>query len=413
MKVLIVHPGTQHSTKLAAAIKESGHEVCLMTTVYKKTRSITNFLFPIFPAGEKKRIQSRVNHALNDEDIRLSHEIGGLLLLVVARIDKKKRIYTRLKRCIAKAVGKHAANVAQRENYDIVISFDSYSQYVFKKLEEQNFKGIKVTDYSAAFAPYVKRTYLSVIKQYPELKASLEAERPVLWNEKYYRDLCEEPKWCDYILCASNYTKRTLVSFGVNPDMIKIIPYGYNPQTDNDVIHQNDETFNILFVGNVSLMKGIPFLIQAVKNISNRNIRLTLVGGIHDTIRKMAEQDERIIVKGHVPHSMIAQEYCQANLFVFPSLSDGFGFAPLEAMSYGVPCAITTSSGIADIVENEYDGFVISEESADSIEKVINFCIDNKEACKMMGMRANEKASQYTIERYHKSIQEYVDSLKK
>lgn len=119
-------------------------------------------------------------------------------------------------------------------------------------------------------------------------------------------------------------------------------------QYANLKIRERGSTFFML--GGVNIMKGMPYLIEAFKSIKNDTIKLTLVGNVQSVIRDMCKDDSRISLKGYIPHKMIHQEYAKADLFVFPSLSDGFGFAPLEAMSYGVVCAVSDASGICDVI---------------------------------------------------------------
>ena len=411
MKILIVHPGTQHSAKLAAALKSGNNEVLLITTVYKKKGSITGFLASFLPQSEKKRLESRVNASLIDSDIMPMCELRGLLLLAIARIDKKKKFYTVYKRVVAKAVGKKAARFACAHDYDAVISFDSYSMYLFEELGKHHYKGITITDYSAAYAPYAKNVYLKQIESHPQLSETLMAERPVLWNNKYFEDMQKEPSFPQYIICASSYTKKTLTTYGICGEKISIIPYGYNPALPPIEKKQNSSIFNFLFVGNVSVMKGIHLLIYAFREINDSTIRLTLVGNPQKTIQEMSINDKNITLKGYVPHNELYKEYLDANVFVFPSLSDGFGFAPLEAMCYGVPCIVSKSSGIADIISDGIDGIIIEDNSVEAIRRAMVMCMNDKEKILTMGCRAKEKALKHTLENYIAELNTYIDGL--
>lgn len=413
MNIMIIHPGTQHSTKLAVALKSHGHEVKLVTTVYNKEGSLINRIFGILPKGEQQRLNARKNKGLAEEDIVLLNEIGGLLLLLLSRIDKKKKIYVCYKRLIAKRVGIKAAKKAVKENYDIVISFDSYSEYPFSYLQNKNTNITCVMDCSAAYAECAKNTYLRQIELYPQLKDTLMADRCVLWNKDYYNDMLHEAKIANFIMCASNYTKKTLTQYGIDENRIVIIPYGYNPVITEIPKDMSEKCFNILYVGGINVMKGIPYLIKAFRSIDNPDIRLTLVGNTQRVIADMCKDDNRIILKGFVPHDKIHLEYKSANLFVFPSLSDGFGFAPLEAMSYGVACAISESCGICDVITDNEDGFIFRTESEDEIKRIINFGIQNTEVIKCMGEKAREKARFFNENSYCNRVADFIERIAK
>lgn len=410
MKIMVIHPGTQHSTKLVAAIKSHGHEVKLVTTVYNKKGSLINKLFKILPNAERQRINSRKHSDLTEEDIILFNELKGLILLVIGRLDKKKILYTWYKRIVAKKVGIRAAKMAVKENYDLVFSFDSYAEYPFSYLKNKNSKILCIMDCSAAYAEAAKITYSKQIELYPQLKEALMEERCVLWNKKYYSDMLHEAKISDYIICASSYTKRTLTEYGIKNDVITVIPYGYNPAS---VCKSEDkrEGFNILYVGGVNIMKGMPYLIEAFKSIKNDTIKLTLVGNVQSVIRDMCKDDSRISLKGYIPHKMIHQEYAKADLFVFPSLSDGFGFAPLEAMSYGVVCAVSDASGICDVILDGENGFIFKAESSIEIKRIIEKCIDDKHMLNVMSKKARIKALEFSEKSYADKIESFLEKI--
>lgn len=413
MKVMVVHPGTQHSTQLAAAIKKSGNEVKLVTTVYNKKKSIVNIFSKLLSSKEKQRLNSRKNLYLNDEDVELIGELMGLILLFIGRIDKKKKVYVFFKRIIAKYVGIKAAQKAIKERYDIIITFDSYAKYPFEKLVKEHYKIIKIIDYSAAYAPAAKNVYKKIINQYPNLESTLKADRCVLWDKSYYKDMVEEANLTDLIICASTYTKQTLISNKIDNKKIYVIPYGYDSKNDiGDVEKKENEIFNILFVGGVNVMKGIPYVIQALKKIKNNKIRLTLVGNVQDIIRNMVKNDNRIILKGYVPHENIYLEYQKADLFIFPSLSDGFGFAPLEAMSYGIPCIVTNTSGISDIIDNGKNGFIIKSNSSEEIREKIEWCYKERGKLKKIGQFAKLKALNFSRRQYDEEIEKFLYKLK-
>lgn len=410
MKILVVHPGTQHSTKLTAAIKNAGHTVKLVTTVYYKKHTWLYLFMSLLPDSEKKRIKARQNKDLNEHNILVFSEILGLLLLVLARFDKSKKYYVRLKRIVASHVGRKAAKYAIKHKYDVVISFDSYALYPFSLLNNEKSGIIKVLDCSAAYAPYARSVYKNVIKKYTDQRNTLMSERCVIWNEKYYKDMINEAHIADKIICASNYTKNTLLKYGVEPKNVFVIPYGYDCPKSIETNKSKNEVFSILYVGNVSVMKGIPNLINAFKQIANKNVELILVGNISQYIYELTKDDHRIKTMGFVPHNELGTIYSKADLFVFPSYSDGFGFAPLEAMSYSVPCIVSKDSGISDVIVTGKNGFVIKSNSDAEIKKSIEWCISNKAELSKIGLEARNTALSYSNERYVESLRSFINT---
>ena len=104
-------------------------------------------------------------------------------------------------------------------------------------------------------------------------------------------------------------------------------------------------------------------------------------------------------------------EYQKADVFIFPSLSDGFGYAPLEAMNYGVPCIVTETSGISDILCDKDEGFIIRAESSDDIKQKIEWCCNNRDKLLLMGKKAKEKAGQYSEKEYEENIRSFLTRI--
>jgi glycosyltransferase involved in cell wall biosynthesis len=102
----------------------------------------------------------------------------------------------------------------------------------------------------------------------------------------------------------------------------------------NNRSRRNTDKFIILYVGVVSIRKGVHHLIDAFHNLSSPNIELVLVGDIAEGetlfFETLFQNDNRIKKIGHVPHIQIGEWYNAADVFVFPTLSDSFGMVVTE-----------------------------------------------------------------------------------
>lgn len=106
--------------------------------------------------------------------------------------------------------------------------------------------------------------------------------------------------------------------------------------------------------------KNIPFLLKAFQIFSQkeRNIWLVLAGQkgwgykeIEDCIHELAIQD-RIVLADYIPQEDMASLYSSAEVFLFPSLYEGFGIPPLEAMACGTPVIVSGVSSLPEVVED-------------------------------------------------------------
>ena len=93
-KILLVHPGTQHSFRVATALKEAGMLYKFVTTVYDKEDSLLMKFTKLFISGDNlNRAQRRKCKALNDEDVVQFCEWMGIISLILVRLDKKQNVY--------------------------------------------------------------------------------------------------------------------------------------------------------------------------------------------------------------------------------------------------------------------------------------------------------------------------------
>ena len=116
----------------------------------------------------------------------------------------------------------------------------------------------------------------------------------------------------------------------------------------------------ILYVGSLEPRKNIGTLLEAYESLrgANPNLRtkLVLIGGespVFAEVRlKVKNYKEDVIFKGFVDDEQLRDYYRGARLFVYPSLYEGFGLPPLEAMASGVPVVTTLTSSIPEVVED-------------------------------------------------------------
>ena len=115
----------------------------------------------------------------------------------------------------------------------------------------------------------------------------------------------------------------------------------------------------VLFAGNVKPHKNLERLIRAFARVrcqeGNEDLRLVLIGddvSRYASLRRTAEevgvrQDVRFF--GFVPHETLAALYRMATVFAFPSLYEGFGLPPLEAMASGTPVVTSNTSSLPEV----------------------------------------------------------------
>ncbi len=117
----------------------------------------------------------------------------------------------------------------------------------------------------------------------------------------------------------------------------------------------------MVFVGQVDYRKGIMHLFSAMKKFDVGDISLKLVGGYDSTsdLYKCGSEMENVEFLGFVTKDRLSEIYNEADVFVFPTLCEGFGLVVLEAMACGVPVICSENAGGNDTIIEGDNGFHI------------------------------------------------------
>lgn len=205
----------------------------------------------------------------------------------------------------------------------------------------------------------------------------------------------EELQLADCVFVASSFTKESILKYYPYKlsSPIKVIPYGfpnvYEERTYEDNTHRK---LKFLFVGRLSQSKGLSYLFDAVKHFGN-DIELSLIGfNSYPSCKALQENLAMHNYLGPMPHDKVLQEMRKADVFIFPSLFEGFGMVITEAMSQGTPVITTDRTCAVDLIKNGENGWVIKAGSVDSLINAISDAISRREQLGEMGRKAMETA---------------------
>jgi glycosyltransferase involved in cell wall biosynthesis len=219
----------------------------------------------------------------------------------------------------------------------------------------------------------------------------------------------EEIFLSDYIFLPSEFTKRTFVNAGVNKNKLFVITRGVDLERFIPV-RKKDNNFRVLFVGRISLRKGIQYLLEAWKRLNLKDAELVLAGSIDDNIKPILAKYnnvENIVFKGFLKD--ITMVYKESTIFVFPSLEEGSAKVTYEALAAGLPVVTTENSG--SVVRNGLDGFIIPIRDTKAIMEKITYFYENPKMIDIMSSNALENIKQYTWQRYRENIIEIYNKL--
>jgi glycosyltransferase involved in cell wall biosynthesis len=165
----------------------------------------------------------------------------------------------------------------------------------------------------------------------------------------------------------------------------------------------NPEEKILLFVGSLRPVKGLRFLIEAMSIVGRLHpeARLLIVGGgkerprLEDLARRL-DLERTVDFIGEVPHREIASYLAAADMFVLPSLSEGFPNVLLEAMAAGLPIVATNVNGMPEIVEDGSNGFLVDPGDPAAIADRVLALLGDAQISQRISGNNREKTKHYT-----------------
>lgn len=413
MKVIVAHPGKQHSFHVAKALKSAGLLYKYATTVYDKNSSILMRIVKSFLGkSDYARAQGRKCSALDDDDIVQFCELEGILLLALIRIDKRGVLSKAYNGYISRKFQRKLAKYIIRENIDIVISYDTNSDVLFGILKEKAPHVIRIMDNAAPNRHYLYKKYHEFWDTCGDFDKTLDVYHYIT-NETVSKKYIKEVLLAQYHIVASSFSLDSIVFEGVNTNSVFVIPYG----VDKKFFVESERKFfegsiHVLFLGKVNQQKGIAQVLQAAQAINNKDVQFDIVGPGIEYDKKLYEPYKNYVnFRGYLSGDALLAYLKNSHVFVFPTMGEGFGLVLLETMAAGLVPITTHNCGGADIVKDGINGFLVEVGDTKDIIRKILWCKDHPVELSVMSQNAIETAHRFTWERYENQIVDMVLSV--
>ncbi|RYG66604.1 glycosyltransferase [archaeon] len=220
-------------------------------------------------------------------------------------------------------------------------------------------------------------------EEYVEKKAAsyahLRNARRDMAPPEYWKRAAQEWELADRIIVNSEWSRECMLRSGVDPAKIVTFPLALELGSQVD---QNEKAYpsefgdrrpmRVLFLGQVVLRKGVGQLFDAIQLLNHLPIHFTFAGPVSVRIPDFIKNSNRVTFVGPVTRQQTQELYKSADLFILPTLSDGFALTQLEARAQRLPCIVSQNCG--RVVENAVDGIVIDDVSPDVIARVLADC---------------------------------------
>lgn len=210
-------------------------------------------------------------------------------------------------------------------------------------------------------------------------RVGLEFDTETAYDANYLAREQSEYALADYHCVASSVVRRQLVEGSkISPEKIWVVPYA----ADESIFHppsiqqtRGGDQFRIVFAGQLSLRKGIRFLLDALSEIDDPSFEVHFYGASSPEVSgdlSAYKAQPKLHFHGPVSQSALAEAFRNAEVLVLPSIEEGFGLVVPQALNCGLPCIVSDSVGAADLIRQRENGSVFrSANSSDLASELL------------------------------------------
>ncbi|HEY0723230.1 MAG TPA: glycosyltransferase family 4 protein, partial [Pyrinomonadaceae bacterium] len=189
------------------------------------------------------------------------------------------------------------------------------------------------------------------------------------------------------------WSRNALVDEEVPEAKLKVIPVAYESSTDVGSLQRlyprafsPERPLRVLFLGQINLRKGVSQLLEAVELLTGENIEFWFVGPNQIDVPQSLRLHPQVRWFGVAPRGEVSSYYRDADVFIFPTLSDGFGLTQLEAQSWKLP--VVASRNCGDVVRDDFNGVILEEVSGRAIADALLRLLRAPELLSAMSVRS-------------------------
>ena len=198
----------------------------------------------------------------------------------------------------------------------------------------------------------------------------------------YWQDWRAECELADQILVNSLWSKEALLKAGVPSSKIAVVPLVYEPPAAARGFERiypksfsGARPLRALFLGQVNLRKGMAALLEVMRRMKTAPVRFVIAGPLSIVVPGDLRTQQNVHWAGPVPRSEAQRYYQEADVFLFPTHSDGFGLTQLEAQAWKLP--VIASRFCGEVVEDGRNGLLLPEVTPEAIEAALARCLES------------------------------------
>lgn len=226
--------------------------------------------------------------------------------------------------------------------------------------------------------------------------------------EDYFRRRELEWELADRIVVNSEFCRRALIQQGVSHEKLVVVPLSYEHPGEGVPDHPGARgQLRVLWLGQVNLRKGIPYLLEAARLLLTERVHFDVVGPIAISPEAVASAPANVTFHGRVARDQIGEWYRRGDVFILPTISDGFALTQLEAMAHGLPVIATANCG--DVVRHELDGLIVPARDAEALARAIHRYLQHPSLLRDHRAAAPANASRFSLNTLARNLAQLED----
>jgi glycosyltransferase involved in cell wall biosynthesis len=403
-KLICIHIGARAHYLLPKALQENGNLCALITDTWIASHWMRK-LFSLIPVTALKSLSGRYTSFIPSSAV-YSFGIRFLLFELTLRL---KHAYGWKSTLLRDQKFEHEALkiVKNIPKGDVLVGISYTSLQCFEYAKQKGMKTV-LFQIDPGF-------------EEEELVANLVLANPsaTTWQrapKSYWAQWKKECALADVIFVNSEWSKKAIIKHGVDSDKITVIALPYSIEKKHiefkkeyPIVFTKERPLRCLFLGTLAVRKGIHLVIEAAKQMQDKPIEFIFVG--RNEIVSNEFELPNIQYKGIVTRQETDLEYQQADVFLFPTFSDGFGLTQLEAMAWKIPVISTPFCGA--VVDDGKNGWVMQHVDATVLISILQQILTEPLILEKYSTRCIERVHTFSLENFTEKLSEFVGEIGK
>jgi glycosyltransferase involved in cell wall biosynthesis len=356
MKIAIVVQGRFHAFDLGKALLRRGHDVTLFTN-YPRW-AVERFGFP----GKRTR----------------SFWVHGVISKAADRLNGWTK--HRPERLLNSLFGRWSAHQLQKECWDVIHGWSGISEEVLQAHRDRG--SLNLVMRGSAHV----RVQDAILKE-EERRTGRYLQRPDRWIQQREE---REYELADRVVVLSGFARDSFLAEGVNPAKLRLLSLGANTEMFRPataVIEArcrrilSGQPLRVLYVGALSFRKGLWDADTIVRRLGTEPFQFRFVGAVSPEARPLARSLRKIVeLVPKQPQQNLPCWYADSDLFLFPTIEDGFAVVLAQAHANALPILTTCNCSGPELIRDGESGWILPIRSPEAFVERLGWCDANRPA---------------------------------